>query len=137
GAPHAAPFVLQASQRLTLGQPAAGLRTYVAVRGGIDVPPVLGSRATDVLSGLGPGVLRPGDVLPVGTTDRPVPGVDVAPVPDPTPEPVVLPVLPGPRRDWLGDDAWAALLSTVFTVDSRSNRIGVRLSGDPLPRSRR
>lgn len=137
GAPHAAPFVLHASQRLTLGQPASGLRTYVAVRGGIDVPPVLGSRATDVLSGLGPRALQPGDVLPVGTTHRPVPGVDVAPVPDPTLEPVVLPVLPGPRRDWLGDDAWAALLSTGFTVDSRSNRIGVRLSGDPLPRSQR
>ncbi|GGK70410.1 biotin-dependent carboxyltransferase family protein [Ornithinimicrobium pekingense] len=136
GAPHAAPFVLRASQRLTLGQPAAGLRSYVAVRGGIDVPPVLGSRSTDVLSGLGPKVVEAGDVLPVGTTDRPVPGVDVAPVPVPTLGPLVVPVQPGPRRDWFEDSAWSGFLSASFTVDSRSNRIGVRLAGHPLPRRR-
>ena len=50
---------------------------------GIDVEPVLGSRATDIMSGLGPPLLSAGDVLPVGTTQRPVPGVDVAPVPEP------------------------------------------------------
>ena len=51
---------------LSLGMPSAGLRTYLTVRGGIDVEPVLGSRSTDTLSGLGPPPVRVGDVLPVG-----------------------------------------------------------------------
>ncbi|MFK5634161.1 MULTISPECIES: biotin-dependent carboxyltransferase family protein [unclassified Ornithinimicrobium] len=136
GAPHLAPFRLAAGERLTLGVPAAGLRTYLAVRGGIDVEPVLGSRATDVLSGLGPKVLEPGDVLPVGTTHRPVPGVDVAPVPEPSDRLVEVTVTPGPRRDWFDDDAWSLLTSQTYTVDSRSDRVGVRLEGHPLRRRR-
>lgn len=136
GAPHLAPFFLPAGKPLELGMPAAGLRTYVAVRGGIDVEPVLGSRATDILAGLGPKVLAAGDVLPVGTSRRPVPSVDVAPVPEPTNETALLPVSPGPRRDWFDDDAWQLLTSQTYTVDSQSNRVGVRLTGDPLSRSR-
>ena len=52
--PHAAPVVLADGQVLTLGTPKVGLRSWLAVRGGIAVPPVLGSRSTDTLSGLGP-----------------------------------------------------------------------------------
>src|SRR5690606_853896 len=55
-----------AGAELRAGAPTTGLRSYLAVRGGIAVAPVLGSRATDVLSGLGPAPLQPGDVLPVG-----------------------------------------------------------------------
>lgn len=136
GAPHLAPFRLAAGERLSLGMPQAGLRTYVAVRGGIDVTPVLGSRATDILSGLGPRTPEAGDVLPVGTTGRPSPGVDVAPVPEPTNDQLVVRVTPGPRRDWFDDDAWALFTSQTYTVDSESNRVGVRLSGEALPRAR-
>lgn len=135
-APHLAPFAVAAGQRLRLGTPAAGLRTYVAVRGGLDVEPVLGSRATDVLSGLGPPVVAAGAVLPVGSTPRPLPGVDVAPAPEPTNDPLVVRVAPGPRRDWFGDDAWALLTGQGWTVGSDSNRVGVRLNGEPLPRLR-
>jgi allophanate hydrolase subunit 2 len=49
-----------------IGRCTRGLRTYLAVAGGIDVPPILGSRSTDTLSGLGPAALRNGDVLPLG-----------------------------------------------------------------------
>jgi biotin-dependent carboxylase-like uncharacterized protein len=136
GAPHLSPFQLPAGETLELGLPAAGLRTYVAVRGGIDVPPVLGSRATDILAGLGPPVVSTGDVLPVGTTPRPVPGVEVAPVPEPTNDLMQVPLTAGPRRDWFGDDAWDLLLSQVYTVDSQSNRVGFRLTGEPLARLR-
>ena len=136
GAPHLAPFRLAAGERLTLGMPHAGLRTYVAVRGGIDVEPVLDSRATDILSGLGPKTLEAGDLLPVGTTPRPEPGVDVAPVPEPTNDQLVVRVTPGPRRDWFDDDAWGLFTAQTYTVDSESNRVGVRLSGEPLPRLR-
>lgn len=136
GAPHLAPFQLSPGEVLRLGMPEAGLRTYLAVRGGIDVEPVLGSRATDVLAGLGPKVVEAGDVLPVGRTDRPVPGVDVAPVPEPHTGLVTVRIGPGPRRDWFGDEAWALLTSQTYTVDERSNRVGVRLAGAPLPRLR-
>lgn len=135
-APHLSPFLLRAGELLRLGTPAAGLRTYVAVRGGIDVEPVLGSRATDVLSGLGPPVVAIGDVLPVGTTARPLPGVDVAAVPEPTNDPLVVRVAPGPRRDWFADDTWALLTSRPWAVGTDSNRVGLRLAGDPLARLR-
>jgi len=56
---HLAPTRLRAGQELRLGSPDSGLRTYLAVRGGIDVPPVLGSRSTDLLAGLGRPSSRP------------------------------------------------------------------------------
>ncbi|NUR91998.1 MAG: allophanate hydrolase subunit 2 family protein, partial [Nonomuraea sp.] len=60
------PFWVPAGGELRLATPEWGLRTYVAVRGGIAVDPVLGSRSTDSLSGLGPEPLRAGTLLPVG-----------------------------------------------------------------------
>ncbi|WP_369130351.1 biotin-dependent carboxyltransferase family protein [Modestobacter roseus] len=136
GAPHAAPTVLRRGQELRLGPPASGLRTYLAVRGGITVEPVLGSRSTDVLAGLGPAVLAPGDVLPVGTPADPAPGVDLAPVPDPPDGELTVTALPGPRADWFGDAGWAALTGQAWTVTSESNRVGLRLDGAPLDRLR-
>ena len=134
--PHAAPTLLRRGAELRLGPPAAGLRTYLAVRGGIDVPPVLGSRATDLLSGLGPAPVAAGDVLPVGTAAGEPPGVDVAPVADPPAGQVTVPVLPGPRADWFGDAGWALLTGTGWTVTSDSNRVGLRLAGPALTRLR-
>lgn len=133
-APHNAPSTLAAGEELRLDAPAGGLRTYVAVRGGIAVDPVLGSRATDLLAGLGPAVLAVGDVLPVGDSQEAMPGVDVAPVADPEAGDVTVAVLPGPRRDWFTDAAWASLCSQAYTVSSQSNRVGLRLEGEPLER---
>lgn len=139
GAPHNAPRVLRRGEELTLGAPSCGLRTYLAVRGGIDVPQVLGSRSTDVLSGLGPAPVAAGDVLPVGSVgaDHPdLPGVEVAAVPVPAEGTLVVAVTPGPRRDWFTDAAWSRLLSQTWEVTSDSNRVGLRLDGDPLERTR-
>ena len=111
-----------------------GLRTYVAVRGGFDVPPVLGSRATDVLSGLGPPVVQTGDRLGVGPPSGPHPHVDVAPVANPVAGEVTVRVGPGPRRDWFPDEAWQSLLTQRYTVSSDSNRVGLRLEGEALAR---
>ncbi|MBZ4317115.1 biotin-dependent carboxyltransferase family protein, partial [Mycobacterium tuberculosis] len=66
-APFCAPFALYDGEHLTLDTPSAGLRSYLAVSGGLDTAPVLGSRATDVMSGIGPAPLTAGDVLPVRT----------------------------------------------------------------------
>jgi biotin-dependent carboxylase-like uncharacterized protein len=134
GTPHNAPLMLAAGQQLALGAPVTGARTYVAVRGGIDVPPVLGSRSTDLLAGLGPAVLAAGDRLPVGRSVGHMPGVDVAAVPEPEAGEVVVQVQPGPRRDWFTDDAWASLLNQRYTITDQSNRVGLRLDGVPLER---
>jgi biotin-dependent carboxylase-like uncharacterized protein len=123
-----------AGEVVRLGQPSAGLRVYLAVRGGIEVPAVLGSRSFDVLSRIGPPPLRPGDRLPIGRTQRPLPAIDVAPVPTRTDPTTVLRWTPGPRADWLTAAGLAALGRTTWTVGADSNRVGVRLDGPPLAR---
>ena len=136
GASHCAPFHLAAGQELRLGSPVSGLRTYVGVRGGIDLAPVLGSRSTDLLSGLGPAPLTAGDRLAIGRPAYPMPGVDVAATAEPGSGEVTVAVQPGPRRDWFTDAAWRTLLGEPYVVGSRSNRIGIRLEGAPLERTR-
>ncbi|TDD46998.1 biotin-dependent carboxyltransferase [Kribbella antibiotica] len=136
GVPLNAPTLLRAGEVLRFGLPRSGLRTYLAVRGGIDVPAVLGSRSTDLLSGLGPAPLEAGTTLPVGRLCGPMPGVDLAPVADPAADTLRVQITPGPRRDWFTDAGWASLLSQTYAVSSNSNRVGVRLDGIPLERAR-
>lgn len=129
---HHALVELVAGQVLRLGVPPTGLRTYLAVRGGIDVPAVLGSRSTDTMSGLGPDRLAEGDVLPVGPEPEELPLVDVAPVPAPPGGVVTLRAVLGPRAGHVDDPE--ALARTEWVVSSRSDRIGMRLDGEPLRR---
>jgi KipI family sensor histidine kinase inhibitor len=211
-------FSLKAGSVLSLGSPPAGLRTYLAVRGGIECAAVLGSRSADLLSGLGPGPLRAGDLLSIGQPAQPAqlaqparptaagagqpaqPGTPAEPErpsepgqqksapagwperapgqPAPgqpaagqpaagqaasqraadqrAPEPdraaeraehgprrlpgrgevAVLRVLAGPRDDWFSADAMAALRTGSYAVTAASNRTGLRLAGQPLPRRR-
>jgi biotin-dependent carboxylase-like uncharacterized protein len=128
-----APAYLPAGAELRLGTPEAGLRTYLAVAGGIDVPAVLGSRATDTLAGLGPERLRTGMRLPLGPARGEPPGVDAAPVRRPDPEPV-LRVQLGPRDDWFGAQAVEALLAACWEVTADADRVGIRLGGPALER---
>src|SRR5664279_3953704 len=121
GMPHNAPLTLAAGQRLVLGPAVTGARTYVAVRGGIDVPKVLGSRSTDLLAGLGPDVLSVGDRLPIGHSTGPMPGVDVAAVREPEAGKIVVQVHPGPRRDWFTDAAWTSLLTQCCAGSSATS----------------
>lgn len=115
---------------ISMGVPTAGLRTYLAVRGGIDVDPVLGSRSYDVLSAIGPRPLQRGDVLQFGQHGEEFPEYDQAPVAALTVDPVDLRVVPGPRDDWLADAD--ALVHTEWVVSDRSDRVGVRLTGQAL-----
>ena len=128
---HAAPFTVAGGRLVTLGRPTTGLRTYLSVRGGFNVPPVLGSRSYDTLSGLGPAPLAPGDVLEVGPARGEV-TVDVAPVAPPDRGTVDLPALPGPRWDWL-DDA-PGLANVRWRVGTASDRVGLRLEGTSVGR---
>jgi biotin-dependent carboxylase-like uncharacterized protein len=130
---HHALITLRAGQVLRLGTPPTGLRTYLAVRGGIAVEPVLGSRSTDVLSGLGPEKLVPGVVLPIGPEPDALPLIDVAPVAVPPGGAVVLRVVLGPRSEFFADPH--ALTRTTWTASSRSDRVGMRLEGGALERA--
>jgi biotin-dependent carboxylase-like uncharacterized protein len=133
---HAAVLVPEGAE-LVLGAPAAGLRSYLAVRGGLAVEPVLGSRSTDVLAGLGPPALRAGDRLPVGPAPAsPVPVVDVAGVTAPGPDDVLLHAIAGPRDDWFTGAALDVLAGTRWVTSADSDRVGVRLEGARLERSR-
>ncbi|GAA2777260.1 biotin-dependent carboxyltransferase family protein [Saccharopolyspora taberi] len=126
---------IPAGAEVRLGVPARGLRSYLAVRGGIAVDPVLGSRSTDLLAGLGPDKLRTGMVLPTGPPPAEFPVVDLAPVAAP-PDELVLGVVPGPRQDWFTADALDVLLTSSYEVTADSNRIGMRLDGPALDRIR-
>lgn len=130
---HASPVAAPRGAIIELAVPPTGLRTYVAVRGGVDVPPVLGSRSYDSLGAIGPPPLRAGDLLAVGADPRtPVP-TDVAPVREPDPA-TPIGLWPGPRADWFVD-ALAALTSRPWVVRGDSDRIGARLDGPPLRRA--
>jgi biotin-dependent carboxylase-like uncharacterized protein len=123
---------LRAGEVLEVGGCRRGVRTYVAVRGGVDVPPTLGSRSTDLLSGLGPRPLRDGDVLGVGPEPQSPPqgGAHA----EPSWEQPVLRVTPGPRDDWFAAGALELLVAQAWRVGSASNRVGVRLEGPRLER---
>lgn len=127
------PVAVRAGQTLRLGAPLVGLRTYLSVRGGIDIPPVLGSRSTDTLAGLGPDRLAAGATLPVGAEHVTEPVVDHAPQ-RAFPDPPVLRVVPGPRDDWFVDDAVQTLCSMPYTVSRDCDRVGMRLDGPALAR---
>jgi biotin-dependent carboxylase-like uncharacterized protein len=115
-----------ASSVVRLGTPPVGLRSYVAVRGGIDVPAVLGSRSHDVLAGLGPAPVRPGDLLPIGPPPADFPVVDHLPQPR-FADDVVLSVVRGPRDSWVRDVD--TLVTSTWTASERSNRVGMRIVG--------
>ncbi|MFJ1563466.1 biotin-dependent carboxyltransferase family protein [Streptomyces erythrochromogenes] len=126
-----APVWLPAGAELEVGRAESGLRGYVAVRGGLAVPPVLGSRSTDLLSGLGPPVLSAGMTLPVGPAGPdPVPGADAYGLPA-APSELLLPLRLGPRADWFTGASLAGLWRSALRVSPRSNRIGLRTEGGP------
>ena len=130
-----------AGSLVSFGARRQGARAYLALDGGVAIAPSLGSRATDLTSGLGGRRLRAGDRLPVGeeqsrgsagppaaqTSARPVPvgGARVR-------------VMPGPHSEWFPSEALDRLCRTRYEVTPESNRMGYRLRGaEPLPRDSR
>lgn len=134
-----APVLLAPGQRLRLGAPTAGLRTYLAVAGGIEVPRLFGSASSSPTLGLGPAPLRasePLDVGPAAGSGSATSGSDLAAARAPRDAPVQLRVVLGPRDDWFTPDALAALATASWTVTPQADRVGVRLSGPVLTRAR-
>ena len=128
---------LPAGAVLDVGTAQAGLRSYVAVAGGIALGPVLGSCSTDVLSGLGPPPLRAGDSLPIGVPQAAPGQVDADPVPVGRRPggPLVLSITAGPRQDWFTAGALATLIGSRYRASKDSNRIALRLDGPALERA--
>lgn len=127
--PTGAVLALRPGSRLALGRPPSGLRSYLAVRGGVDVPAVLGSRSRDTLAGLGPEPLAEGDVVPVGDHVRGDIVVDAVP-PRYYDDSPVLRLVRGPRDAWVRDVD--VLTATTWTVAPASDRVGTRLTGGLL-----
>ena len=122
----AAVLRLRPGQRLQIGLAEAGMRVYVAVRGGVDVPPVLGSRSRDTMAGLGPEPLAPGQLLRVGDEIAGHPRIGAAPVRRITLDPVSVRVVLGPRDDWFARPT--DLFVSHWVVTDRLDRVGVRLA---------
>jgi biotin-dependent carboxylase-like uncharacterized protein len=125
------PVQVRAGELLEVGRAVQGLRSYLAVGGGIAVPPVLGSRSRDLLSGTGPAQLADGQRLPLGPPAGPPAALDTGSQPVPAAEPV-LAATPGPRADWVEAESLQTLFRDAFVVTTASNRVAVRLAGPRL-----
>ena len=120
---------------LELGAAERGIRYVLAVRGGIDETPSLGSRSRDTLAALGPEPVAPGRALAIGAEPvASVPLIDQEAAFPPPGGPVTLALMPGPRADWFTDASRRALFDTPWRVTERADRVGVRLDGAPLAR---
>jgi biotin-dependent carboxylase-like uncharacterized protein len=132
--PRDQPFRVASGSRLRWGARGRGTRMTLAVRGGFDVPATLGSRATHLVSRMGPfggRSLRAGDLLPIGPQ-----GSEGIPASTGPLAPLDLPdggakvrVVPAVHRERFTDDAWEVLVHARFTVSPQSNRMGYRLDG--------
>ncbi len=131
------PLALRSGDVLALGMPVSGLRTYVSVRGGVAVERLFGSASSDPTSGLGPPPLAVGTRVEVGPEpSEPVARTDVAGPARPPVGDLVVRTVAGPRDDWFESGAMTALAASAWTVTSDSDRVGIRLSGPTLARSR-
>jgi biotin-dependent carboxylase-like uncharacterized protein len=124
---------LAAGSVLRLGPATDGLRTYVAVAGGVDCPAELGSRSTDTLSGLGPAALAAGDVLAVGRDRGTVPpGAETVPGTTGSARQQSIRILPGPRADLFEPGTLELLTRSAWRATDELDRVGVRLDGPAL-----
>ena len=125
------PFALRPGEQLELLPPTSGVRSYLAVRGGIASLPELGSRSMDVLTGVGGPALAAGDRLGIGTD---IDGAVDVTVPSRafSWELLVVEVTLTEQAALLTDESLERLTSQVWTVSASSNRVGIRLEGQPL-----
>ena len=129
-----APFALLRGEELTIDRADTGTWSYVAFRGGIDAPAVLGSRSRDTHAGLGPEALASGEaiaILPASVSSVVADGRDSHPAPS---GPVVLRVVSGPRDDWFAPESVERFFTQPWTVSNQFSRMACRLTGPRLER---
>jgi antagonist of KipI len=152
GFPHNRPVLVPAGGRFSVGRAVRGARAYLAVAGGFDLAPVLGSRSTylpGAFGGFKGRALRHADVLPLSaqsatlarerfkrlkrTRDQTVPW-SAPPHTLPDREPIVVHVMEGQHFADFDAVAQRAFFDTVWRIASDSNRMGYRLAGALLAR---
>jgi len=123
--------VLATGETLAIGALRSGIG-YLAVAGGFDLPPVLGSRSTYARAGLG-GIdgrpLRAGDSIAVGAGGATL-SLLLPRAPDVGAGPIR--VMAGPQRDYFTDAAWQRFIAGEYVVGREADRMGLRLDGPPL-----
>jgi antagonist of KipI len=132
-------FGVRPGQQLKFGRLVQGARAYLAVAGGVQTPPVLGSRATHLVSrmgGLDGRALAAGDRVPVAADPGPRPQRKSTGLMLPIKGRALLRIVPGPQDDWFRPDVLTTIAGVSFRISPRSNRMGYRLEGPPLPRLR-
>ncbi|UDY22409.1 biotin-dependent carboxyltransferase family protein [Nocardioides sp. Kera G14] len=126
---HAAAFWWPQGTVLSVGRPVVGVRTYLAISGGIHVAPVLGSRSTDTLAWVGPARVQAGARLPLGEWQ----GLQPNPLDTPPARRVErIRLMNGPQAAWFAESP----ADRTWTVRAASDRVGMRLDGPPLARLR-
>ncbi len=130
-------FKAQPGQTLQFGPTKSGARAYLCVRGGLDVPKVLGSRSTHLLSGLGGWAgraLRKGDVLPIGSdlmcgtsADRSAPWKELESTRG------AIRVTQGPQWESFSESVRKQFFEQSYVVTEDANRMGIRLKGTQHP----
>lgn len=129
--------LLRRGEVLRVGGLSGSAVGYLAVEGGFDAAPVLGSQSTYVRAGLGGFAGRPlrtGDMLPLRQThandreDSMLPVLDLAP-------PERIRVVLGPQDDHFTERGRRTFLESVYTVSPASDRMGMRLEGPALEHS--
>ena len=131
-----ASHTLEPGTKLMFGATRNFARGYLAIAGGIQVDPFLGSASTHVLSGLGGfegRALRKGDRLRIGKASKKVPRrrITLAALYAFKPR-KVLRVTEGPQADWFSEAAKQVFYRDVFRVSEESDRVGLRLEGTAL-----
>ena len=134
-----ASFAVKRGQRIKFGRVTQGARAYLAVAGGMLTEPVLGSRATHLVSRMGGfngRALMAGDSVPIASDARPRPQRKSVGLTLPTRGRALLRVMPGPQADWFQGDTLRTIAGVSFRISPQSNRMGYRLQGPPLTRVR-
>jgi antagonist of KipI len=134
-----ASFTVSRGQRLRFGRILEGARAYLAVAGGVQTMPVLGSRATHLVSHMGGfngRALAAGDRVPIADAARMGPVRKSTGLTLPSNGRALLRVMPGPQADWFQADALKTIAGVSFRISPQSNRMGYRLQGPPLVRER-
>ncbi|KAE8317079.1 allophanate hydrolase subunit 2-domain-containing protein [Aspergillus transmontanensis] len=128
------PIALEPGDVVTFGHPHTGMRTYLAVRGGFEIDPILGSVSTDTLAAVGPSAVTAGSALILKNATQGLTSVSIHEAPAITlpsaNDVVILDVVLGPRTDWFTKEGLETFLQQRWKVTAESSRAGIRLSGN-------
>ena len=128
-----APFACGPGSVLRFGERKSGARAYIALGGGIDAAPVLGSRSTHVLTGIGGRVLEAGDTLAAASPAQPPATVPIGRTAPLMPRGGArLRILRGPQVGSFPQASLDRLVRNRFVISAQSNRMAYRLTGEPI-----